>query len=278
MIKKLYILFILIIFGGMTANVSSQKITNVRFQPFGQDIHVHYDLNGLSFDSYSLLSLYVSTNGGESFQGPMMYVGGDIGKVETNGSKTIIWRASQESGNMNGQIVFEIRGDVIKEKIKAENLLFYNVSGSSYAGLMYGKVARWGGFLRLKTDLSFDNASYLCDDKGIINYPGDYKLDKSVRRSRLGITGGALYRTSSWLYLYAGAGYGFRRLMWHAQTLDKEDEPSGEIWAVNNDHSAEGVELEAGGILRYKRWGLSVGMNLIDFRFVEVNGGIGFFF
>ncbi|MDL2309620.1 hypothetical protein LJC39_00650 [Parabacteroides sp. OttesenSCG-928-B22] len=277
--KSFSILFQLIVCWVIAQSAFAQKIQNVRFQPFGQDIHVQYDLKGLSFDSYALLNLYVSTNGGESFIGPLAQVDGNIGKVTGNGAKTVIWHAVRESGNINGQIVFEIRGDVSKEKIKAENMLFYNVSGSSAAGLMYGRVARWGGYLRVKTNFSFEDAPYSCNDAGEVDYPGHYRLNASVHRSRLGVTAGMLYRTNSWLYLYGGAGAGFRRLIWLANTFEEDLlTPGKEIAAINTDHSAEGVELELGGIIRYKRLGITVGVNLIDFRFAEINGGIGFFF
>lgn len=260
----------------------AQRITNVRFEPFGRAVQVHYTLNRLPFDSFASLNLYVSTNGGESFTGPLVRVQGDIGKVSTNGEKTVIWQVMDETGGLDGQIVFELRGEVVKEKQKIENLLMYNVSGSSSFGVMYGRVARWGGYVRGKTNFSFDDAPYTCDNSGMFDYQGEgdfYLVDKASKRSRLGITGGVLFRPACFLYLYAGAGYGYRRLMWHAETFDYDGERrTGDIWAVNTPNSAEGVEAELGAIFRYKKLAVSLGMNTVGFSFYEVNGAVGLFF
>ena len=137
-----------------------------------------------------------------------MQVQGDIGKVAGNGEKSVVWQVMDEIGRLEGQIVFELCGEVVKERQKAENILMYNVSGSSCFGLMYGRVARWGGYVRGRTNFSFDNAPYACDNSGIFSYEGEndfYIVDKASKRSRFGITGGVLFRPAGCLYLYAGA-------------------------------------------------------------------------
>lgn len=272
----------ILLFYGVIPSVFAQRISDVHFEQFGRTIQVHYTLDRLSYDSYVMLDLYVSTDGGANFVGPLVRVQGDIGRVETEGMKSVIWQAMDEWGSLDGEVVFEIRGDVLKKKSKVENLLMYNVSGSSYFGLMYGIVARWGGYIRGKTDFSFVDAPYTCNTSGVFDYEkagNYYVVGKESQRSRLGITAGALYRPWPFLYLYAGAGYGFRRLIWHAQTFDYiTDKPSGELWAVNTRYSAEGVEAELGLIYRYKRLGISVGINAVDFSFFEVNGAVGIFF
>lgn len=262
--------------------LQAQRISNIRFESFGQAIRVHYTLSRLPFDSFTVLNLFVSTNGEESFIGPLIQVQGDIGRVTGNGDKSVVWQVMDEIGHLEGTIVFELRGNVVKETPKDENLLMYNVSGSSCFGLMYGRVARWGGYLRGKTNFSFRDAPYTCNNSGIFSYKGEndfYIIDKATRRSRLGITGGVLYRPIVSLYLYAGAGYGYRRLMWHAELFDYQSEQRvGDLWAVNTSNSAEGVEAELGGIFRYKKWAVSLGLNTVDFSFFEVNGAIGLFF
>lgn len=67
--------------------------------------------------------------------------------------------------------------------------------------------------------------------------------------------------------------------MWHANTYNYANEqPMGELWAVNTQRSAEGVEAELGGIFRYKNLAVSLGANTVSFSFVEVNGAVGLFF
>lgn len=278
--RRATIIWILaLVIGGQ---LQAQRISEVRFEPFGRAIRVHYTLSRLPFDSFAALNLFVSTNGGESFIGPLVQVQGDIGKVTGNGEKSVVWQAMDEIGRLEGAIVFELRGEVRREKQKAENIWMYNVSGSSCFGLMYGRVARWGGYVRGKTNFSFADAPYTCDNSGVFSYEGKddfYVVDKASKRSRLGVTGGVLFRPAGCLYLYAGAGYGYRRLLWHAETFDYQTEQrTGDMWAVNTQSSAEGVEAEIGGIFRYKKVAVSLGANTVGFSFFEVNGGIGLFF
>lgn len=277
--RTFFISILLFVFG---LPLFAQHITDVRFEPFGQAIRVRYTLNRLPFDSYATLNLFVSTDGGENFIGPLVRVQGDIGKVTGNGDKYVIWQAMEEMKQLDGEVVFELRGDVVKEKVRSEHVVMYNLSGSSGFGLMYGIVGRWGGYVRAKSNFSFADAPYTCNKSGAFNYTSNdnyYVLDGKSKRSRFGVTGGVLFRPIDWLYLYGGAGYGFRRLMGHAAKYNNQSGQSeGDMWAVNTDSSAEGVEAELGGIVRYKKWALSLGVNSIDFSFVELNVAIGLFF
>lgn len=279
--KKITVIFLAFLVCGLPLGLFAQQIINIHFFQIGVDIQINYTLRHLSFDSHMLIDCYVSRDGGENYEGPLIQAYGDVGKVTTNGEKIIHWKVSDEMKDFGGQVVFEVRGEVVKQKLNPENLLMYNASGSSYAGLMYGYVARWGGYIRGKTDFGTDDGGYKCNDAGQINYTGRYyyTIDNQSRRSRLGITGGVLYRLTRPIYLYAGAGYGYRRLVWHANTYSYDDNShTGELWAVNTTHSAEGLEVELGGIFRYKRLALSVGVNAISFSFFEANGSVGFFF
>ncbi len=279
--KNSYVFLCIVLLTVCCHAVVAQKIIKDRCYQAGENIRINYIIKGLPFDSYMMIECYVSTDEGKNFVGPLAKANEDVGKVISDGPKSILWHVSEEMPGLEGRVSFEVRGDVYKQKLKAENLLMYNVSGSSYAGLMYGRVRRWGGYVRGKTNLSTENAPYECNDAGQFNYQGDdyYTVSNQSRRSRLGITAGVLYRASRPVYLYTGAGYGYRRLMWQAKTYSYSDDSyTGDIWGVNPNHSAEGVEVEAGGIVRYKRLALSAGVNTIGFSFFEANAAIGLFF
>lgn len=67
--------------------------------------------------------------------------------------------------------------------------------------------------------------------------------------------------------------------MWHAETFDYlSEQRTGDLWAINTSNSADGVEAELGGIFRYKKLAVSLGVNTVVFSFFEVNGAIGLFF
>ena len=88
-------------------------------------------------------------------------------------------------------------------------------------------------------------------------------------KARLSITGGYLCRIAKPLYAYVGAGYGNRALVW--QTV--EGEP-----VKNIDHSASGVAAEIGAIGRLGSFALTAGCQTVNFKYLELSVGIGFFF
>jgi hypothetical protein len=78
-----------------------------------------------------------------------------------------------------------------------------------------------------------------------------------------------LYRFIKPLYGYIGGGYGQRTLAW--ETVEGE-------WVKNIDHSASGIAAEIGLIGQYKGMALSLGVQTINFKYMELNVGVGFFF
>ena len=95
-----------------------------------------------------------------------------------------------------------------------------------------------------------------------------YKEGASAK-SRFSFTGGYLYRFMNPLYGYAGLGYGQRTLAW--ETTD------GEL-VKNTDHSVSGLAFEIGAIGQYKNFALSLGLQTINFKYMELGVGIGYFF
>lgn len=70
--------------------------------------------------------------------------------------------------------------------------------------------------------------------------------------SNLSVIGGALFRTTNWLYLRTGIGYG----LYNKENKNREmfDEYS---------HLYDGVQFEAGGIIKIKKFTLSAGYTTI---------------
>ena len=86
-------------------------------------------------------------------------------------------------------------------------------------------------------------------------------------------------KTSPKMYLYTGLGLGYRNLLWEVQeksiasALDMRT-----IWAKHERKSASGLELELGTMFKLNQVNLSLGVNVVGFKFFEFNGGLGFFF
>lgn len=162
---------------------------------------------------------------------------------------------------------------IIPEDQKRRTLVMadmgYHPSQTSF-GAMVGIVAKHGAYLRFRSDFGSASTDLECDDTGKLP-TGEvpYYKEGASSKARLSITGGYLYRIFKPVYGYVGAGYGQRTLAW--ETID------GEL-VKNTDHSASGVAAEIGVIGRFKKVGLSVGCQTVNFKYMELSAGIGFFF
>jgi len=86
----------------------SQKVSNITFKQEQSNILVSYDLET---KTPCKVSLYVSTNGGTSWQGPLKKVTGNVGDKVISGKKNIVWNVLEEFE--------ELKGDNIKFQVKA---------------------------------------------------------------------------------------------------------------------------------------------------------------
>jgi uncharacterized protein (TIGR02145 family) len=87
--------------------ISAQKVTNVSNRQEQSTIIVSYDLET---KIPCKIALYVSTNGGKTWQGPLKKVTGDIGAKVNSGKKSISWSVLEEFEELRGNnIVFQVR-------------------------------------------------------------------------------------------------------------------------------------------------------------------------
>jgi hypothetical protein len=94
--------------------------------------------------------------------------------------------------------------------------------------------------------------------------PSDYQgYEKSYQR--MSVTGGLLFRVTSWLYLYAGGGYGQYSPQYSKKyTLPGEYGENKDIYhLVSPEKKIEGLELEYGAKLKLGPVALSAGHSLL---------------
>jgi formylglycine-generating enzyme required for sulfatase activity len=111
--------------------IYSQSITNVRAIQNGEQIKIIYDFDG-AFDTKSfVIELYISINGGISFEGPLKKVTGSIGEnIFPGKNKEITWNIVDEFSTLKSdKVIFEIRGH---EKANLE-LEFVYIEGGSFS-------------------------------------------------------------------------------------------------------------------------------------------------
>ncbi len=100
-------LLLLLIFTCFVSN--AQTVSNITTRQVQSTIVVSYDLET---KLPCKVSLYVSTNGGKTWQGPLTKVLGDIGDKIISGKHSIIWNVLDEFD--------ELQGDDIKFQVRAK--------------------------------------------------------------------------------------------------------------------------------------------------------------
>lgn len=141
------------------------------------------------------------------------------------------------------------------------------VPDSSY-GLMAGVMRKAGLYARFDSNFIFPTIDYTCSSDGQASYGQIWTTGKTVR-SRLSAAAGVLWHPVSWLTLYTGAGYGWRKLCW--------EDASGR-WAEVSDVSLRGVSGDLGIVFNIDHLAISAGINTIAFRRIDCTLGIGIYF
>ena len=276
--KRISILILVLIF--LSVGLYSQSIRNIDFKQQGNNIIVTYTLK-LIKESAVNIELYVSLDGGKTYDGPLNVVSGDVGYISESGEKSITWSVFDEYETFEGNVSFEVKAKMGEGEWYKGKYLTYNISGTSPMGLSFGTVNKTGWYVRIKTNGVFAYTKYKTDDTHIINYSNNdlYIYTDKVKRSRVGITFGVNQYLKKEAYLYGGVGFGYRGLLWNAvQYPIGNNQQTSEIWAQHIDKSALGAEVELGLMFKINKINLSFGANTINFKFFEFNGGFGFFF
>jgi uncharacterized protein (TIGR02145 family) len=104
--KKIKLLIlILVVF--QTSITHAQKVSNITYRQEQSIIIVSYDLET---KTPCKVNLFVSTNGGTTWQGPLIKVTGDVGAKLVAGSHSITWNVLEEFEELRGdKIQFQVR-------------------------------------------------------------------------------------------------------------------------------------------------------------------------
>ena len=141
-----YILLIFLIFNNITTY--AQKVSNVTFRQEQSNIIVSYDLET---KTPCKISLFVSTDDGKTWKGPLKKVTGDVGAKITTGNHSITWNVLEEFE--------ELRGDKIKFQVKADETKSQTITSINLALIKNPKDAK---LFKLRGDLK----SEMHDGKG----------------------------------------------------------------------------------------------------------------
>lgn len=149
--------------------------------------------------------------------------------------------------------------------------------GSSISyGLMVGVVKKWGWYLKAKYDFKNQETSGECTSAGTDLQGTPMWFTGETASSRLAITTGAMLRVAKPLYLYMGAGYGYKKLAW--EMAEGEAGTHSDRWAENKDETATGVEADLGLVFRAKNFAFTAGVQSNSFKYFEATVGLGIMF
>jgi len=276
--------FIPLLFFFCFSPVYSQTISKIQTVQSGNNIIIYYSLSGVKFNQVCNVSVYLSKDGGRTFKGPLSAVYGDVGENITEGNKKIIWEVFKDITNLEGDIVFDVRAEVIEEEIKKRFFINYSFNFSFQSrnyiiapfGLKIGKLGKTGWYINACLNTKFTDFEY--DGKEIINYEvkGYYEFDNEVNYMRLIVTGGLTFQPTRNLFIYTGFGYGEKQLLWHIyQYSYPDDQQTGDAYVKDNNYSISGIETEAGFIIRANKLLFNIGVSALKFKFYSVSLGMG---
>jgi len=156
--KKIYLLSLL------AFNFSilfSQEIKNIKATAAADQITVSYTVSGLKFNQSLNISLYYSTDKGQTFTGPVTAVIGDVGKDIRNGNHQIIWDALKEVPFTQQDLVFDVRGELVEQKIEKSLFVSYVGNTTTYLGLRVGSIGKVGWYIEGRMNLlGFEKSNY----------------------------------------------------------------------------------------------------------------------
>jgi opacity protein-like surface antigen len=134
-------------------------------------------------------------------------------------------------------------------------------------GLMAGyKHRNWGGYLAFRSSFTSCKTSYSCASDGSMENGSKIWPTGNEKRSNLMVGGGVLAGATKWLTIYAGAGYGARKLAW--------EDVAGN-WALVSDWSHAGMAVECGAVVSVRKLALSAGISTVAFRTAAFTCGLG---
>ena len=158
--------------------------------------------------------------------------------------------------------------DMLGGKPRGDVFILASVAAPDMAyGLMAGyKHRHWGGYLAFRSSFTSCKTSYSCASDGSMENGSKIWPTGNEKRSNLMVSGGVLAGATKWLTIYAGAGYGYRKLAW-------EDVDGN--WASVSDWSRSGVAAELGTIVSIRKVAISAGVSTVAFRTAAFTCGVG---
>ena len=277
--RKYFILFLLLVFALV---MKAENASNVCIRQEGKSIIITYDLS-----KRSVVRVLMSSNN-SSYYTELKAVSGNVGKgVPAGKARKIVWHPLDEYGEFVAKNVrFKVEAlssyDYYTQNAKIKTLVMgqvgYSVAPQLSYGVMIGQMYNGiGWYANFRSNFNFVASPELeCDEKGVINGEMPFYTGKK-QSSHLVINAGFMMNFLEWsaknkfntLGMYVGGGYGKRELQW---------EMAGGNWVKYAPTEVAGFSGGIGLFGSINGATLSVGMNTINFQYVDVVVDVGFMF
>lgn len=171
-----------------------------------------------------------------------------------------------------------------KPKVPMKFFVGYAFSLESPYGLTVGGVkSHLGWYARFRTNASFKGYTGECrgNNEFIGTVPGNqgFRFTNEKKVNSYAGTAGMVVKCTSWLYTSVGVGYGSRELLCEYNTLsDVDSKITDSYWAKNQSYSYTGLAADLDVMLKFGSVFVSAGCNTINFKYIDLNAGLGVFF
>ncbi|RHJ87839.1 hypothetical protein [Parabacteroides sp. AM08-6] len=172
-----------------------------------------------------------------------------------------------------------------KPKVPMKFFIGYAYSIEAPYGITIGGVKNnLGWFARFRTNMSFsDDYVGECRGEGEVvgTLPGEpiFNFTNKKKTNSYAATAGLVVKCAPWLYTSIGLGYGNRELLCEYETIDASDyRKHASYWCKNIDYSYKGVAADLDVMIKMGPVFVSAGCNTINFKYVDLNAGLGVFF
>lgn len=171
----------------------------------------------------------------------------------------------------------------VKLRVPMKFYIGYSYSIEAPYGITLGGVGyRIGWYARFKTNMSFNNYEEECKGRGeLVSPPSNaaFNFTNAKKVNCYAVTAGVTIKCMPWLYTSIGLGYGKRDLLCEYVTTDLTDANIHKsFWCKNIDYSYTGLAADVDLMVKMGPVFLSAGCNTLNFKYIDLNAGLGVFF
>lgn len=260
-----------------------QQVTNINAHVTEDNkIVVEYTISGAKFNQSFNISLFVSTDEGQTYEGPLTQVTGNVGKGITGGKHTIIWDFLNEMPITDEDLVFDVRAEVIETPVKRSWFVSYVGNTITYLGLRVGMIGKVGWYAEGRMNMpGLEKSSYEFNGETVVEYDkqGYYQFSNNNGYSSFFAGAGLTFQPGKDFFIYAGAGYGKENYLYEIDDYSYENEAkTGTTYVKDPDYSNWGVEVDAGIIYRFNKLLFTGGATTVNFNTINWTAGVGISF